>query len=169
MCFEQGRRWFLRRNYSWSPRAYSHETPFQCHVGLPGYLKLPKPHSHSQLWSGELIPSEGWGTHVTTFFDDPRSGTYLGHATNVVEVDLWMLNDSYPGEPPIRGGTVPAKGKYTWPPDVPLSDPPAAVWEVPVAFPPEQERGYAQNGPQQWEWQTPEPAHAVEESEREWD
>ena len=135
MCFEQGRRWFNRRNYTWNQRDYRHTTPFQCHVGLPGYLRLPKPHSHALIWSGELIPRAGSGKHVTTYFDDANAARYLGWETIEVEVDLWQLIDSYPGEHPIRGGPIPPREINNWPPDIPINDPPEVDWDVPFIPP----------------------------------
>ena len=82
-----------------------------------------------------------------------------------MEVDLYMLIDSYPGEPPIRGGSIPNRNAAIWPPDVPITEPPPSVWDVPIAFPPRQERGYAQNGPQQWGWRTRDSTNTGEESE----
>ena len=154
-CFPQGRRWFARRNYAWKPHTYNHNTPFQCPIGLPNYLKLPKPQSHNDIWSGVLIPDDGPGAHVTKYFDNPNTGVYMGQATTPHEVDLWMLNDAYPGDPPIRGGTVAAKVLPQTPPDVPPINQPPAIWEVPTALAPTQEWGYAQYGPQQYGWAEP--------------
>ena len=81
------------------------------------------------------------GALVTSHFDNPATGFYMASAVaySEEEPNLWTLNDAYPGENPIRGGTMGSKVEARVPPDVPHTEPLPAIWELPPAPPQEWE------------------------------